>query len=63
MRNRDGVIIQPAAGIVLVVAVTALVVLSGCVSQQPAGNVTLEINPVIDYYPSENSQRNLRACL
>ena len=25
--------------------------LSGCISQQPAGKVTLEINPVIDYYP------------
>jgi hypothetical protein len=50
MRNRDGVIIQPA-GILLVIAVTALAVLSGCISQPPAGKVTLEINPVIDYYP------------
>ena len=49
MRNRDGVIIQPAR-ILLFIAIAA-VVLSGCISQQPAGKVILEVAPVIDYYP------------
>jgi hypothetical protein len=48
MRNRDGVIIQPA-GILLVVAVMLLVVPSGCLSQQP--KVIQKVNPVIDYTP------------
>ncbi len=48
MRNRDGVIIH-SAGIFLAVAVVALAVLSGCISQAP--KVKLEVSPVIDYYP------------
>lgn len=50
MRNRDNLIAQPAI-ILLFVAIITLAVLSGCVSQQPAGKVTLEVAPVIDYYP------------
>lgn len=50
MGNRDGGITQPAI-ILLFVAIMALTVLSGCISQPPAGKVILEVNPVIDYYP------------
>ncbi len=48
MRNRDGGIIQPAR-ILLFAAIFAFAVLSGCVSQPP--KATLEVAPVIDYYP------------
>lgn len=50
MNNRDCVIIQQPA-VLLFAVITALVVLSGCVSQQPAGKIILKANPVIDYYP------------
>lgn len=37
---------------ILLIAVFVIITSSpGCISQPPAGNVILEINPVIDYYP------------
>ncbi len=47
----DGNIIQPAK-ILLIVAITAVAAVVGCISQPPAvEKVVLEVNPVIDYYP------------
>jgi hypothetical protein len=47
----DGNIIQPAR-ILLIVAITAVAAVVGCISQPPAvEKVVLEVNPVIDYYP------------
>lgn len=46
----DGSIIQPAR-ILLIVAITAVAAVVGCISQPPIEKVVLEVNPVIDYYP------------